>query len=102
MTHFATADEPGSDFVSKQLGRFGEIRRKVRAHALFVGRELLLHFSNTAALLDANFHKMMRRENGTYVRPGAALYGMYPEAPLHQSRHALGAPVESLRRAWLR
>jgi alanine racemase len=68
MTHFATADEPGDDFMGEQLERF-----VAWAHPL---RErhpgLVLHAANSAATL---------RDPATHfdlVRTGIAIYGLDP------------------------
>jgi alanine racemase len=67
-THFATADEPGSDFFDVQLARFRELAEPLKqAHP-----ELLLHAANSAATLrDPRSHFDM-------VRCGIAAYGLDP------------------------
>ncbi len=67
-THFATADEPGSQFFDEQLERFRELALPLRDE---VGN-LLLHAANSAATLrepDSHFDM---------VRCGVAIYGLDP------------------------
>ena len=67
-THFATADEPQSEFFAEQLGRFGEVVAAARAE--FPG--VTVHAANSAAVFrDADSHFDM-------VRCGVAVYGLDP------------------------
>jgi len=74
-THFATADEPDSDYFEVQLRRFREMAEPLkRTHP-----ELLLHAANSAAMLrDPESHFDM-------VRCGIAIYGL---DPFHQDPEA--------------
>jgi alanine racemase len=68
MTHFATADEPGDDFMAEQLERFVAWAQPLREHH----PGLLLHTANSAATL---------RDRATHfdlVRTGIAIYGLDP------------------------
>jgi alanine racemase len=68
MTHFATADEPGDDFMPAQLERFAAWAPPLRDRH----PGLLLHAANSAATL---------RDRATHfdlVRTGIALYGLDP------------------------
>jgi alanine racemase len=67
-THFATADEPDSEFFDEQLGRFRELAEPLkREHP-----ELIHHAANSAATLrDPASHFDM-------VRCGIAIYGLDP------------------------
>jgi alanine racemase len=68
MTHFATADEPGDDFMGEQLARFAAWVRPLRERH----PGLLLHAANSAATL---------RDRATHfdlVRTGIAIYGLDP------------------------
>ncbi|HEX2128006.1 MAG TPA: alanine racemase [Solirubrobacterales bacterium] len=67
-THFATADEPGSEFLSAQLERFASLAERIRAdHS-----DVLLHAANSAAtLVEPSSHFDM-------VRCGIAIYGLDP------------------------
>ena len=68
MTHFATADEPGDEFMAEQLERFVAWARPLRARH----PGILLHAANSAATLrDAATHLDL-------VRPGVAIYGLDP------------------------
>ena len=67
-THFATADEPESDFFAEQLRRFGELADVVATEHPGV----LLHAANSAAVLrDPASHFGM-------ARCGIAVYGLDP------------------------
>ena len=67
-THFATADEPGSEFFDEQLARFRELALPVKQEH----PSLLLHAANSAATLrDPDSHFDM-------VRCGIAIYGLDP------------------------
>src|SRR3954452_17797812 len=67
-THFATADEPGSDFFDTQLERFSTVAEAVKAE--FPG--ITLHAANSAAVFrDLRSHFDM-------VRCGFAIYGLDP------------------------
>jgi alanine racemase len=67
-THFATADEPDSDFFGEQLGRFAQLAERVRAEH----PDLLVHAANSAATLrDPASHFDM-------ARCGIAIYGLDP------------------------
>jgi alanine racemase len=67
-THFATADERDSGFFGEQLGRFGELARRLRERH----PGTMLHAANSAATL---------RDPGSHfdlVRCGIAIYGLDP------------------------
>ena len=67
-THFATADEPGSEFFRTQLERFAALAEPLKA----AHPELLLHAANSAATLtEPAAHFGM-------VRCGVAIYGLDP------------------------
>lgn len=67
-THFATADEPGSDFFDEQLRRFTAVAAAVKAE--FPG--VIAHAANSAAVFrDPRSHFDM-------VRCGVAVYGLDP------------------------
>jgi alanine racemase len=67
-THFATADEPGSEFFDEQLARFRELAMPLKQEH----PSLLLHAANSAATLrDPGSHFDM-------VRCGIAIYGLDP------------------------
>ena len=67
-THFATADEPGSEHFGAQLASFGRIAEQVRERH----PDVPLHAANSAATLrDPASHYDM-------VRCGIAIYGMDP------------------------
>jgi alanine racemase len=67
-THFATADEPDSDFFDEQLARFAEVAATVRAEH----PKAIAHAANSAAVFrDPAAHFDM-------VRCGVAVYGLDP------------------------
>src|SRR6185312_7376515 len=68
MTHYATADEPGDDFMAEQLARFTAWAEPLRERH----PGLVLHTANSAATL---------RDRATHfdlVRTGIAMYGLDP------------------------
>lgn len=67
-THFATADEPESEFFGEQLARFRELAEPLKRDR----PELIVHAANSAAALrDRSSHFDM-------VRCGIAVYGLDP------------------------
>jgi alanine racemase len=67
-THFATADDPATDFFERQLDAFGAVVERARA----AHPDLVAHAANSAATLrdrDAHFD---------LVRCGIAIYGLDP------------------------
>jgi len=68
MTHFATADEPGDDFMPEQLARFAAWAQPLRERH----PGIVLHAANSAATLrDPAAHFDL-------VRAGVAIYGLDP------------------------
>lgn len=67
-THFATADEPESEFFDAQLDRFGEVAKAARAQF----PEILAHAANSAAVFRD------RRAHFDMARCGVAVYGLDP------------------------
>ncbi|HLM31171.1 MAG TPA: alanine racemase [Solirubrobacterales bacterium] len=67
-THFATADEPGSEFFAEQLARFASVAPRLREEH----PGLVLHAANSAATLIA------RASHFDMVRCGIAIYGLDP------------------------
>ncbi|MDQ3741530.1 MAG: alanine racemase [Actinomycetota bacterium] len=68
MTHFATADERGDDFLGEQLGRFTEWVAPLKAER----PSLVVHAANSAATL------RQPAAHFDLVRCGIAVYGMDP------------------------
>jgi alanine racemase len=67
-THFATADEPGDEFMGEQLAAFIPVAERIRE----IGPGCIVHAANSAATLrDAATHFDM-------VRCGIAVYGLDP------------------------
>jgi len=67
-THFATADEPDSDFFDRQLERFEAVAAAVRAEF----PKVVVHAANSAAVLRD------RRSHFDMARCGVAIYGLDP------------------------
>jgi alanine racemase len=67
-THFATADEPGSDFFDEQLERFERVAAAVKEEFPSV----LVHAANSAAVFRE------RRSHFDLARCGVAIYGLDP------------------------
>ena len=110
-THFAEADDPESDYTTRQLAAFRTALERVRSHPMFQEAKIDVHVSNSAALLDAQVHELIRGFESAYVRPGIALYGFYPEiasVPNDVASHwSAGEPMSSAhlgegRRVWVR
>jgi alanine racemase len=83
-THLATADWADPAYASEQIAAFKNTFEKMKS--LFPGEpeDLNAHVANSAALLTNFFPKA----KGGWVRPGLALYGIYPNERL-RSRVAL-------------
>jgi alanine racemase len=73
FTHFAIADEPGRPFTGEQLARFERVVAVLAAEGI---RPSLLHAANSAGALA---HPRSRYQ---MVRPGIAVYGIAPAAPM--------------------
>jgi alanine racemase len=67
-THFATADEPDSDFFEEQLGRFAALAEAAKEEF----PAILAHAANSAAVLRD------RRAHFDMARCGVAVYGLDP------------------------
>ncbi|HEY7257320.1 MAG TPA: alanine racemase [Solirubrobacterales bacterium] len=67
-THFATADEPDSDFFDEQLERFSVVAGAIRGEF----PDVTVHAANSAAVLRD------RRSHFDMVRCGVAIYGLDP------------------------
>jgi alanine racemase len=67
-THFATADEPGSDYFDQQLDRFDRVASLVRAEF----PDVTVHAANSAAVFRD------RRSHYDMARCGVAVYGLDP------------------------
>lgn len=93
-THFATSDEPGSEFLREQLSTFEETHRKlVNDGCSFVW----VHAANTGALWQSS------ESHFTLVRPGISIYG-YAHANSDEMTlrpvMSIRSRVVSKRRAW--
>jgi alanine racemase len=67
-THFATADEPDSDFFDDQLERFSVVADAIRSEF----PDVVVHAANSAAVIRD------RRSHFDMVRCGVAIYGLDP------------------------
>lgn len=67
-THFATADEPESEFFGQQLDRFEAVAEEARAAV----PDVLVHAANSAAVFRD------RRSHFDMARCGVAVYGLDP------------------------
>ncbi|HEX6229805.1 MAG TPA: alanine racemase [Solirubrobacterales bacterium] len=67
-THFATADEPDSEFFDEQLDRFGSVAEAARSEF----PEVMIHAANSAAVFRD------RRSHFDMARCGIAIYGLDP------------------------
>jgi alanine racemase len=73
FTHFAVADEPDPSFTREQLARFEAVVEALAAEGI---HPPLLHAANSAGALA---HPGSRFQ---MVRPGIAVYGLAPAAPM--------------------
>ena len=79
-THLATADWTDPKYAWKQITHFNQALETLRQKDGFFP---MTHVANSAALLT-----YFPQSAGTWVRPGIALYGIYPN-PLFKNRVAL-------------
>ena len=86
FTHFSTADEENKSFTKEQIKRFKEVLEKLEGEGIDIP---LRHAANSAGVL--NFPESYFN----MVRPGLALYGIYPSE--YVSRSLDLHPVMSLR-----
>jgi len=86
FTHFSTADEENKSFTKEQIKRFKEVLEKLEGEGIDIP---LRHAANSAGVL--NFPESYFN----MVRPGLALYGIYPSE--YVSRSLDLHPVMSLK-----
>ena len=86
-THFAAADEQNKDYAHRQFGLFQDFLQALGRAGIDCG---LRHAANSAALID------LPQTHLDAVRPGIALYGLYPSRDVDQTRAAL-KPALSLK-----
>lgn len=79
-THFAGSDLADKTFAQRQLARFLELAERLRRSGIAFRH---VHAANSAALLD------LPDSHLDLVRPGIALYGLYPSAHVDRSRVVL-------------
>lgn len=86
FTHFSTADEEDKSFTKEQIRRFKRVLKELEEEGINVP---LKHAANSAGVLDfpESYFNM--------VRPGLALYGIYPSE--YVSRSLSLHPVMSLK-----
>ena len=87
FTHFATADGADKRYAENQLDLFLNYLRKVREAGL---NPAFKHAANSAALID------MPQSHLDMVRPGIAIYGLYPTDEVDKKRVSL-KPAMTLR-----
>ena len=80
FTHFATADSSDKSYAEKQLHRF--INYLKRLHQAGVNPPVR-HAANSAALID------MPQSHLDMVRPGIAVYGLYPSDEVQKKKVSL-------------
>jgi alanine racemase len=86
-THLATADWTDPKYAWRQITLFRQALQKIQKHT---GLRPATHVANSAALIT-----YYPQSKGTWVRPGIALYGIYPH-PNMKNRVKL-TPVMQLR-----
>jgi alanine racemase len=86
-THFAAADENDKAYAHRQFRAFEDFLRDMKRAGIDCG---LRHAANSAALID------LPHTHLDAVRPGIALYGLYPSRDVNQARVTL-KPALSLK-----
>ena len=76
FTHFATADERDKSYTYRQFNLFKEVLQAVREAGYTIP---LRHAANSAATLD------LPETHLDAIRPGIAIYGMYPSSEVSHS-----------------
>jgi alanine racemase len=87
FTHFATADSADKRYAENQLDLFLNYLGRVRKAGL---NPAIKHAANSAALID------MPQSHLDMVRPGIAIYGLYPSGEVNKKRISL-RPAMTLR-----
>ncbi len=87
FTHFATADSADKRYAKKQLDLFLNFLSRMRECGL---NPAVRHAANSAALID------MPQSHLDMVRPGIAIYGLYPSPEVNKKRVSL-KPAMALR-----
>ena len=77
FTHFATADSADKRYAENQLDLFLNFLSRMRKSGL---NPAVKHAANSAALID------MPQSHLDMVRPGIAIYGLYPSAEVNNKR----------------
>ena len=77
FTHFATADSADKRYAENQLDLFLNFLSRMRKSGL---NPAVRHAANSAALID------MPQSHLDMVRPGIAIYGLYPSAEVNKKR----------------
>ncbi|MBN2394981.1 MAG: alanine racemase, partial [Candidatus Atribacteria bacterium] len=68
-THFSTADEPDKEYAFQQFNIFNKIVKKVKIMDIDIP---FFHTANSSALIELPATRL------NLVRPGCAIYGLYP------------------------
>jgi len=76
FSHFATADEADLSFARNQLERFNDYTARLLEAGIHAGKRTMANSAAIMALPDSHFE---------IVRPGIALYGLYPSAAMDKS-----------------
>lgn len=87
FTHFATADDVDKEFTQEQFAKFQQFLKQLAARHIFIRWR---HCANSAAVLDLPYTHL------DLVRPGIALYGLYPSHHVHHDLIKL-KPVMTLK-----
>jgi alanine racemase len=87
FTHFATADSADKSYADGQLNLFMNYLDRLRTAGL---EPTVRHAANSAALID------MPHSHFEMVRPGIAIYGLYPSNEINK-KHVVLKPAMSLK-----
>ncbi len=86
-THLANADAADKTHANKQLDRFDRLKNSLEQQGL---SQVIFHAANSAAVIE------IPRAHYDMVRPGVALYGLWPSSEVDKSLIDL-APAMSIR-----
>ena len=87
LSHFASADDPDLSFARKQLDSFNSFISGLREAGLDTGRLTMANSAAIMALPESHFD---------IIRPGIALYGLYPSETMDKSTLPL-SPVMTVK-----
>jgi alanine racemase len=73
FTHFASADDPGSNFTQIQIERFKDVVKRAKK----IKKDMIFHAANSAAVI------LFPSSHFDMVRVGISIYGLHPSPATH-------------------